>query len=124
MFTPKAIKISAIIAIVLSCIGLLLSIIGCLYIQGAEIPFFMSCLSWVILTWASTIGYKLSFYKLFPEEYTKVGIRIYGIILAFGLFFFVGYYLGFAISVLLLATLWGLKRNYDTWESSNDTRTN
>lgn len=116
MFTQKTIKIVSIIAICLSVIGLLLSIAGTILVQGAGIPFFMGCLSWAILTWASIIGFKLSAYKLYDDEYKKVGIRVYAIIFAFLLFFFVGIIAGLAISVILLSTLWGLKKNYDEWD--------
>lgn len=75
---------------------------------------------WVILLWASIIGYQLcTSYKLDEEEYKKVGIRVYLIIVAFVLFFFVGLVIGLALSFILFATLWALKRNYDEWESSN-----
>jgi hypothetical protein len=81
----------------------------------------MGIVSWAILLWASIIGYQLcSSYKLYDEEYKKVGIRIYAIIVAFILFFFVGVIAGLAVSVILLSTLWALKKNYDEWNSNNE----
>ena len=100
-----------------------MSVLGTLVIQGssATFAFFMGIASWAILLWASVIGYKLCSpsYKLSDEEYKKVGIRIYLIIAAFILFFFVGFVVGLALAVILLATLWGLKRNYDEWDWDN-----
>ena len=116
MFQPKIIRAFAIAAIALSAIGLLISVL--LALKGHAL-LFMGVLSWGLLLWASWIGYKLSAYKLYPEEYKKVAIRIYLIIGAFFLFFFVGLMIGFILSVILLATLWGLKRNYDDWAEQN-----
>jgi|YelNatPaOPRAMG01_1025707.scaffolds.fasta_scaffold03531_21 hypothetical protein len=136
MFKKKTVKAFSIVAIVLSLLGLLLSVLGTLVIEGgsATLAFFMGILSWAILLWASIIGYKLcTSYKLYDEEYKKVGQRIYAIVIAFILFFFVGLIAGLAISVIILSTLWGLKRNYDEWEnnepityevSSSETNTN
>ncbi len=124
MFEKKTVKVFSIIAIALSSLGLLLSVLGTLLIQGgsATFAFFMGIVSWAILLWASIIGYKLcSSYKLYDDEYKKVGFRIYAIIVAFILFFFVGIVAGLAISVILLSTLWGLKRNYDEWDNSDTT---
>ena len=116
MFQPKIIRAFAIAAITLSAIGLLISIL--LALKGHAL-LYMGVLSWGLLLWASWIGLKLSSYKLYPEEYKKIAIRIYLIIGAFFLFFFVGLMIGFILSVILLATLWGLKRNYDDWAEQN-----
>ena len=70
--------------------------------------------------WASIIGYKLcTTYKLYEDEYKKVAITIYLISVAFILFLFIGLVIGIISSVVLLSTLWGLKRNYDEWEYKN-----
>lgn len=122
MFKKKTVREFSIVAIVLSSIGLLLSILGTVVTQEGAITltFIMSIVSWIILLWASIIGYKLcTFYKLYDDEYKKVGLRIYAIIIAFILFFFVGLVVGLALSLILLSTLWGLKRNYDDWETGN-----
>ena len=122
MFKQKTVKAFSIVAIVLSILGLLISILGTFLLTttGYTMSFFLGIISWSFLLWASIIGYKLcTSYKLYEDEYKKVGIRIYLIITAFILFFFVGLVLGLALSVILLATLWGLKRNYDEWEYSN-----
>jgi len=116
MFQPKIIRAFSVAAVILSAFGLLISVI--LAIKGHAL-LFMGVLSWGLLLWASWIGYKLSSYKLYAEEYKKVAIRIYLIIGAFFLFFFVGLMIGFILSVILLATLWGLKRNYDDWAEQN-----
>ncbi|MFN4085940.1 MAG: hypothetical protein ACK4LB_08370 [Spirosomataceae bacterium] len=121
MFKQKTVKAFSMVAIVLSIIGLLISILGAFFLAtGYTMGYFFGIVSWALLLWASIIGYKLcSSYKLYDEEYKKVGIRIYLIIVAFILFFFVGLVVGFLLSVMLLAALWGLKRNYDEWEYSN-----
>ena len=122
MFKQQTVKVFSIVAIILSVIGLLLSIIGTLFLSkaGYGLAFFLGVVSWSFLLWASIIGFKLcSSYKLYEDEYKKVGIRIYLIIVAFILFFFVGLVIGLALSVILLTALWSLKRNYDEWEENN-----
>lgn len=114
MFKPAALRVAAIIAMVLSVLGLLFSLV----LARQSGAFALGALSWVLLLWASFLGFKLAGYKLYDEEYKKVGIRIYLIISAFGLFLFVGLVVGLVLAVALLGTLWGLKRNYDEWQPS------
>jgi hypothetical protein len=116
MFQPKTIRIFSVVSMILSVLGLILSL---LFIKVAGLFFVLGIISWGFLFWASILGYKLSSYKLYEEEYKKVGITIYLIILAFILFIFVGLILGFVLSVILLGRLWGLKRNYDEWDHSD-----
>ena len=128
MFQKKTVKTFSIVAIILSVSGLLLSVTGAFFIHNNRtFAFFMGIVSWAILLWASIAGYKLcTSYKLDDEEYKKVGLRIYAIIIAFILFFFIGIVAGIAISVIILSAIWGLKRNYDEWEYKwgNDTTAN
>ena len=122
MFAKKTVKAFSIVAIVLSAIGLLLSILAAVVVRGDmnTFRFMMAVVSWVILLWASIIGYRLcTAYKLYDEEYKKVGMRIYAIIIAFVFFLFLGLIVGCLISIVIFAALWGLKRNYDDWESMN-----
>jgi hypothetical protein len=122
MFTKKTVKAFSIVAIILSSVGLLLSVLVTLLLPRSPniLVFVLGMVSWAILLWASIIGYKLcSSYNLYEDEYKKVGYRIYAIIIAFILFFFVGLILGLALSVILLSTLWALKRNYDDWDNSD-----
>ena len=79
MFTPRALKIAAILAMALSVIGLLLSLL----LVGKSGSFIMGVVSWSLLLWASYLGFQLSSYKLYADEYKKVGFRIYAIIAAF-----------------------------------------
>ena len=81
--------------------------------------FIVGIASWALLLWASYIGFRLCSYKLYEEEYKKVGIRIYLIIVAFILFLFVGVMIGLILSVILLSALWALKSNYDDWDNSD-----
>ena len=124
MFTKKTVKTFSIVAIILSSLGLLLSIAGTLLItnDSTTLAFVLGIVSWTILLWASILGFKLcKSYNLYDDEYKKVGYRIYAIVLAFILFFFVGLVAGLGISVILLSSLWGLKKNYDEWEYNNST---
>ena len=120
MFKSHTVKVFSIVAMALSVIGLLLSTTLALMLSGEiSLVFFMGIISWAILLWASYIGFRLCSYKLYEEEYKKVGIRIYLIIAAFILFFFVGVVLGLVVAVILLSTLWALKSNYDDWDNSD-----
>lgn len=122
MFKQKTVKAFSIVAIILSGTGLLICVLGAVLWKqiGHALAFLLGIVSWTILLWASIIGYKLcTTYKLYEDEYRKIGIRIYLIIVSFMLFLFVGFVIGLIISVVLLAALWGLKRNYDEWENKN-----
>ena len=119
MFKPQTVKTFSVVAMVLSLLGLLLSIGGLLFLKQATMFFFIGIASWALLLWASYIGFRLCSYKLYEEEYKKVGIRIYLIIVAFVLFFFVGVMVGLVVSVILLSALWALKSNYDDWDNSD-----
>ncbi|RZL11427.1 MAG: hypothetical protein EOO62_12370 [Hymenobacter sp.] len=114
MFKPAALRVAALLAMILSVLGLLLSLV--LARQSGTLA--LGAVSWALLLWASFLGFKLAGYKLYAEEYKKVGFRIYLIIAAFGLFLFVGVVVGLALAVALLGALWGLKRNYDEWQPS------
>lgn len=118
MFKKSTVKIFSIIAILLSALGLLISGVFTLIGQGTvSLLFFLGIVEWGFLLYASVIGYQLvSNYHLYEDEYKKVGIRIYLIIAAFILFFFIGLIVGLVLSVILLGGLWALKRNYDEWE--------
>jgi len=117
MYTPSTLRVAAIIAMLLSACGLALSVVAMHY-SGM---FLLGAISWVLLLWASFLGYQLAGYKLYKDEYKKVGLRIYLIIVAFALFLIYGVVAGIVLSVGLLATLWGLKRNYDEWVPSAET---
>ena len=116
MYLPKTIRVFTIVAIVLSVLGLLLSRVIMTRASGL---FFLGAMSWVLLLWASIIGYQLSRYSLDGEECKKVGLRIYLIIGAFGFLWFLGPLVELLVSASLLATLWGLKRNYDEWNNKS-----
>jgi len=122
MFKQSTVRAFSIVAIILSIIGLLISVLGTIFLTQTQLglTFFLGIVSWAFLLWASIIGYQLcNSYKLYDDEYKKVGIRIYLIIVAFVLFLFVGLVIGLALSVILLGALWALKRNYDEWEENN-----
>jgi len=122
MFKQATVKAFSIVAIVLCVIGLLISVLGTVLLTHTQFgfAFVLGIVSWAFLLWASIIGFQLcNSYKLYEDEYKKVGIRIYLIIVAFVLFFFVGLVLGLALSVILFTALWALKRNYDEWEENN-----
>jgi hypothetical protein len=112
MFQPKTIRLFSIAAIVLAIIGLLLSLI---LIKYSVVGAVAGIISWGLLTWAAVISYMLCSYKLFEEEYKKVGVVVYGILIASVIFLFIGLVIGGIISIILLARVWSLKRNYDEW---------
>lgn len=118
MFKPAVLRIAAIIAMVLSMFGLLISLFVAR--QSGSGMFVLGAISWLFLLAASYFGFKLAGYELYEEEYKKVGLRIYLIIGSFGLFLFIGLIIGLVLSVALLGALWGLKRNYDEWEPSTE----
>ena len=113
MYKPATLRISSIVAMILSALGLLIGIA----LTPQSPSFALSTISWAILLWAAYLGFRLAGYKLHEDEYKKVSIRIYLIIIAFILFMFIGVAVGLFLSVALLATLWGLKKNYDEWQS-------
>jgi Na+/H+-translocating membrane pyrophosphatase len=120
MFKQKTVKAFSIVALVLSIIGLLASILGVFFLKTSanSVYLYSGVVSWSFLLWASVIGNKLATsYKLNDEEgeYKDVGIGIYSIIATFILYFFVGFGLGLVFSVVILGRLWSLKRNYDLW---------
>ncbi len=79
----------------------------------------LSIVSWALLLWAAYLGFRLTSYKLYEDEYKKVGFRIYAIIVAFIAFLFVGVTVGLVLAVVLLGALWGLKKNYDEWQQAH-----
>jgi hypothetical protein len=117
MFQPKTIKTVSIVAICLCIVGLLLSLF---LIKYSVVGAVAGIVSWGLLTWAGIISYKLCSYKLYEEEYKKVGIVVYSIIVASLIFLFIGLVIGGIISVILLARVWSLKRNYDEWDHSKE----
>ncbi|MDB5236820.1 MAG: hypothetical protein JWR44_3813 [Hymenobacter sp.] len=114
MFKVQTIRAFAIIAILVSVLGLLLS--GVMMTQASAM-FFLGVLSWALLLWASIIGLRLTRYPLHEDDLKKVGIRVYLILAAFMLFMVVGVVLGLLFSAALLASVWGMKKNYDEWDS-------
>ena len=112
MFKPATLRVFAIIAMVLSLLGLALSLLLVRQSGGGAV---LAVVSWGLLLWASYLGFKLTSYKLYEDEYKKVGIRIYLIIAAFIAFLTIGMVAGLVVATALLATLWGMKRNYDEW---------
>jgi hypothetical protein len=116
MFKPATIKALSIIAIILTSIGMALSILSAIKLNGI---YYVGCLSWGLLLWASIIGLQLSGYKLYDDEYKKVTIRICLVIVAFFVALFTGLLIGVILAIALLATLWGFKRNYDEWDNNS-----
>jgi hypothetical protein len=120
MFEPKTIRIAAIVAMILSVVGILSSVI---LVAAASLACIMDVISCSFLLWASFLGFKLCSYKLHENDYKKVGINILLIIGAFILYFFIGFILGFILSVVLLGTLYSMKTNYDEWQNSTPAAT-
>jgi hypothetical protein len=116
MYAPSTIRRAAMAAIALCLCGIAISIVN---FNRARLTFLSGIISWSLLLWAAYLGLRLSSYKLYPEEYKKVGIRVYLIIVAFILFLFLGLVVGLILSVILLGSLWALKSNYDDWEGQD-----
>jgi hypothetical protein len=119
MFKPSILRIFTGFAMLLSVLGLVLSLL----LAQQSGTYALGAISWALLLWASIIGFQLTKYKLYEQEYQKVGIRIHLTIAAFELFLFVGVVVGLALAVALLGAQWGLKRNYDDWVPSEDSET-
>jgi Na+/H+-translocating membrane pyrophosphatase len=124
MFQKQTLKAFSIVAIVLSAIGLLLSILGTFVGENGSgsitFSFILGIISWSILLWSSIIATRLcSSYQLYEEQYKKVGYCVYAIIVTFILFLFVGLVLGIILSVIIFGTLWSLKSNLDDWANSH-----
>jgi hypothetical protein len=114
MFSLKLIRVFSIIAILISACGLLLCGLA---MTQASAMFFLGVLSWALLLWASFLGFRLSGYPLNEDDRKKLGLRVYLILASFMLFMVVGVMLGLLFSVALLASIWGMKKNYDEWDS-------
>jgi hypothetical protein len=123
MFQKQTLKAFSIVAIVLSAIGLLLSILGTFMGEGSgsvSIAFILGIISWSILLWSSIIATQLcSSYQLYEEQYRKVGYCVYAIIVTFVLFLCEGLVLGIVLSIIIIGTLWSLKNNLDDWANSH-----
>lgn len=123
MFKKNTITIFSIISIIFSSLALIASILALflLHDNNLSFNFIFEIVSWILLLWSSILGYKLcTSYNLYDDEYKKIGIRIYLIIILFFLYFLVGIMIGIILSTILLSTIWGLKKNYDDWNSSSN----
>lgn len=122
MFTKKVINIASVVAIVLSALAILISCFGVYSSQSTvSFRFVIGCISWILLLWSSVVGYQITrIYNLYEDEYKKVGYRIYAIIAAFILFLTIGLIGGIFISVYILSTIRGLKKNYDEWNDKHE----
>lgn len=123
MFQKQTLKAFSIVAIVLSAIGLLLSILGTFLGEGSgsiTFGFILGIISWGILLYSGIIATQLcSSYQLYEEQYKKVGYCVYAIIVTFVLFLFVGLVLGIVLSFIIFGTLWALKSNMDDYANSH-----
>lgn len=82
--------------------------------------YYLGLASWVLLTWASYLGMRLGSYKLNAGDYRKVATRIILVIVAAGIALNTGYVVGLILSVIILVSLWLLKRNYDYWDRAGE----
>lgn len=112
MFSPALIRVLSMIACLVCLAGAAIQVFVAIKVNPI---YYLGLASWVLLAWSGYIGFRLSFYKLYPDEYRKVAIRIMLVIVAAGIAFFTGYVIGIILSAIILATLWALKRNYDDW---------
>lgn len=119
MFRKSTLRIASIISIILSSAGMLISLYTILFGDRAELTTisYLSIATWFFFIWAGISGYLIcTKYDIYEEEYEAIGIRIYLIIVAFILYWYVGLVVGLAISVVLFTAIWSKKRNYDEWD--------
>jgi len=98
---------------------MLISLYTILFGDRAELTTisYLSIATWFFFIWAGISGYLIcTNYDIYEEEYEAIGLRIYLIIVAFILYWYVGLVVGLAISVVLFTAIWSKKRNYDEWD--------
>ena len=119
MFRKSTLRIASIISIILSSAGMLISLYTILFGDRAELTTisYLRFATWFFFIWAGISGYLIcTKYDIYEEEYEAIGLRIYLIIVAFILYWYVGLVVGLAISVVLFTAIWSKKRNYDEWD--------
>ncbi|MDF7820868.1 hypothetical protein P1X15_24815 [Runella sp. MFBS21] len=111
MIKPTTIKSIAIISIVISAIGIVLTLISGMYgFFGTDI------IKWIFCIGAAYFGFKLSEYQLEPEDMQKVGKRMLLVPFLSIVLLFIGGFVGLGLSVVMFGFFWSLKSNYDNWQ--------
>lgn len=114
MFKPNFLKVAAILAMLFSLIGIMLSFLSFEKGFSAAIAF----ITWTVMLISSFLCYQLCSYKLDEDDFKSLGYRIYTIFGAFVLLFFTGINLGLAIPFIILGFVYSLKKNYDNWQQT------
>ncbi|GAB2622532.1 hypothetical protein GCM10027035_17920 [Emticicia sediminis] len=111
MQKPLTIKIFAYITIFFAIWGLF----GDIYLEYYDI---FGLLRWPLAIFASYIGLKLRFYKLFEDEVKKLSINML-VLMVLVLFIFIFDFtrIGFFISMSLAIRFYMLKKQYDDWDT-------
>lgn len=116
MFKPKTLKVLAVIAIVISCIATLLSLIIALEKTGMA---YLSAFSWAVLAYGSYCAMKLTGYDIYESDLKKLGWNICILFAIFVAFLFVGLSVG---PLMALAVTWRLhfqKTSQEEWLRDN-----
>lgn len=116
MFTKKTLKILAIVAIVLCCIGTILSLFMALTIDKMA---YLQVASWLMLIYASYCAMKLTGFDIYEEDLKNIGWNIYILFGVFVLFLFVGLTVGPLIAIFITARLHFQKTTIEKWMKDN-----
>jgi len=80
---------------------------------------YIMAISWALLLYSSYLGIKLSKYELYDEDFKRLGISVYGIIVLFILFSFFNIGLGIIAACYIAFRLHMQKSGMDTWIKEN-----
>jgi hypothetical protein len=80
---------------------------------------YIMAISWALLLYSSYLGIKLSKYELYDEDFKRLGISVYGIIVLFILFSFFNIGLGIIPACYITFRLHMQKSGMDTWAKEN-----
>jgi len=115
MFKPSTLKTISTIAFVCCTISLAYS----LYKAQTHGVMYIMAISWALLLYSSYLGIKLSKYELYDEDFKRLGISVYGIIVLFILFSFFNIGLGIIPACYITFRLHMQKSGMDTWAKEN-----
>jgi hypothetical protein len=115
MFKPSTLRIIAIIALVCCAINLAFS----LYKAQKFGTMYIMAISWTLLLYSSYLGLRLAKYDLYDEDFKRLGISLYAIVLLSFLFSFLNIGLGIIPACYLAFRLHLQKSGMDKWISEN-----
>lgn len=116
MFKPKTLRVLAVIAIIICCIGVLLSLIIAIKANGMA---YLAVFSWAALTYASYCAMKLTGYDIYESDMKKLGWNIYILFAIFIAFLFIGLSVGPLIAIAVTARLHSQRTILEEWMRDN-----